>query len=451
MSIQSRKLRSGKTAHYAVFEHAGKTVWEHAGYDKAAAVRLERDRRAEVRAGSYQPEVRGSVSNEAWFEYFWTKRHNRALENDRTFIRLHVMSQEWFAAMPMASTRPAHLLRVVEAMKAAGRLSPKSIAITYGVMRQAYARAVFEERIASNPCALPKGVIRWKSSRANAYKPYTREEARALIFTPSIPADQRVWNGLAFYTGMRMGEVCGRRWKDWDRALQPLTGLHVHSQYADQPLKTDHEEDTHARLVPVHPRLQEILESWWSEGWEFFYGRPPTLEDLIVPHRKLGVHDKSSAYKAFQRARKLTAVPNRAAHATRSTFASVTRSSGARKDVVERITHNAKGDIIDGYTEFEWLPLCEAVLCFDLNLDLSTNTARNVAPAPGLEAGGSAKEVGGWVGIARDCEPLGSPSKPARGSAGGVDLDAGQRIAALEALRAYLRGLADALARGVTL
>jgi hypothetical protein len=42
---------------------------------------------------------------------------------------------------------------------------------------------------------------------------------------------------------------------------------------------------------------------------------------------------------------------------------SAARSSGARGDVLERITHNAPGAIIDVYTSWEWPALCEAVMC----------------------------------------------------------------------------------------
>ena len=39
------------------------------------------------------------------------------------------------------------------------------------------------------------------------------------------------------------------------------------------------------------------------------------------------------------------------------------RRGGARKEVLERVTHNATGDIVDHYTHFDWFPLCEAILC----------------------------------------------------------------------------------------
>ena len=41
------------------------------------------------------------------------------------------------------------------------------------------------------------------------------------------------------------------------------------------------------------------------------------------------------------------------------------RRGGAQKDMLERVTHNASGDILDVYTDADgiWPALCEAVLC----------------------------------------------------------------------------------------
>ncbi len=35
------------------------------------------------------------------------------------------------------------------------------------------------------------------------------------------------------------------------------------------------------------------------------------------------------------------------------------------------MTHNAAGDTVDHYTHWAWAPLCEAVLCLKLPLDLN--------------------------------------------------------------------------------
>jgi hypothetical protein len=56
-------------------------------------------------------------------------------------------------------------------------------------------------------------------------------------------------------------------------------------------------------------------------------------------------------------------------HSTRHTFITLARRGGARAEVIERITHNAAGSIVDQYTHWDWAPLCEAVLFLDQNLD----------------------------------------------------------------------------------
>jgi hypothetical protein len=38
-----------------------------------------------------------------------------------------------------------------------------------------------------------------------------------------------------------------------------------------------------SRQVPIHPVLAQLLNEWWSSGWASVYGRPPTLNDYIVP------------------------------------------------------------------------------------------------------------------------------------------------------------------------
>ncbi len=107
-----------------------------------------------------------------------------------------------------------------------------------------------------------------------------------------------------------------------------------------------------------------------NEGFELVYCRKPVRDDFIVPNRRprsqgRGAHTKSSAYKALARACQAVGVRFEGCHLTRHTMISLTRRGGARADVLECITHNAKGSIIDQYTHFDWQPLCEAIVCLD--------------------------------------------------------------------------------------
>ena len=79
---------------------------------------------------------------------------------------------------------------------------------------------------------------------------------------------------------------------------------------------------------------------------------------------------------------------------------SAARSSGARGDVLEQITHNARGAIIDIYTSWEWPALCEAVSClkvdpdqlpgriYDISYDRCVSQNDNPRPSLRLFSGG---------------------------------------------------------------
>jgi hypothetical protein len=61
-------------------------------------------------------------------------------------------------------------------------------------------------------------------------------------------------------------------------------------------------------------------------------------------------------------------VPNKGSHGLRSLTIPAARSGGARSDVLERITHNAKGEVIDASTSWEWSTLCGEVTKLEVDL-----------------------------------------------------------------------------------
>jgi len=66
-------------------------------------------------------------------------------------------------------------------------------------------------------------------------------------------------------------------------------------------------------------------------------------------------------------------------HLTRHTMITWARRGGAQRDVVERLTHNAAGVIIDQYTHFDWEPLCQAVSCIDYRSPAASPTGQSPA------------------------------------------------------------------------
>jgi integrase len=391
MAVVGKKRKTGIT-YYAVFNWQGKQVWEPAGKDKREAGRIEKRFLDQVANGTYLPGGQNGATTVSQYMRQWLDgRGNRTAANDRSRLEKYVLTKEDFCGMPIADVRPKHVIALIAALKKTigertkAPLSPKSVANTYTAIRTMFRDAQIAELIAVSPCVIPRGVVRHRTVTKKV--PYERDEASKLVRDLRVESNKRVFAAMLFFTGMRTGEVAGRRWKHWLREAKPLTALQVDTQFDDQPLKTAEEVGEQPRMVPVHPELSELLAWWWSEGYEQFYCRKPSLHGFILPMESNieAPHTNSSAYRILRTACKRAEVQLRGVHSTRRTFISLARRAGARKDVVERITHNARGDIVDVYTFWDWKPLCEAVTL--VTLDEATGVSAEIsAPAAVAES-----------------------------------------------------------------
>ncbi len=388
MGIRAIPLKNGKTSYQVSVQLDGRQFQRRVGTDRRKAEQIERRIKREIRDGSFSPEHRsGSLKFETYARAWCDKRTNRTAGDDLQRTRDHIVPFFCGTRLEDVSRRGAQ--RFAESLKGKfkSRNTRKNVWGTFVTMMR---DAELEGLIGQTPCKIPRGFFGRSRSAATKRRPYTADEVLVLIDNKDIPLPVRVWIALAFYTGMRQGEVCGRRWTDWDRTRCPLGSLRVATQYADQPLKTDDDAGEHAREIPVHPELERVLEDWWEHGFELYVGRKPTSGDWIVPQKfdKSKPPTKSSSYKAFHRACELGSVDAHTVHSTRHTFISAARNGGARKDVLEIITHNARGDVIDGYSHFDWPTLCQSVLCVRYSADAASNprltndaaTASCVAP-----------------------------------------------------------------------
>ena len=368
MGLIARKRGNGKVVYYVTFWKDGKRIWELAGRDKQEAQRLEKKRNREVEEGSYARKKHPGMTVAAWAEVYFAKRKTRTADDEESILTRLALSRPWLARLKLEDAKRHHAQQLVDELgevvsEATGKpLSPKYIANIHGAMHTMFEAAAFEEIIPANPWKVKEESLQRRSTTER--QPYTPEEVLTLTVDERLDLDRLVWNALAFFTGQREGEVCGRRFRDWDRTATPLTCLTVKTQYDDRPLKTERRAGEQPRTVPVHETLAEILTWWWEEGFALVHARKPTLADFIVPQRNGESHTRSSAYKAFVRDCKKVGIEPRTLHATRHTFITFCRRGGARKDVLEKITHNAKGDIVDAYTHFDWDPLCQQVMCF---------------------------------------------------------------------------------------
>ncbi len=395
MSITRRSGPRG-TVYWIDFFWQGKRVWERSGADKRAADRLLATRRREVKEGTYLPEgERRATTFGQWLAEWIDKRSTRNSDSETAAVRRYVCPMVWLMAKPLADGLDADAaLRMWTELRASvsettGKtIGRKTAANIYASVRTAITAAKLKKLVHAETFILPKGTIKRRLGAAER-EPYTIAEVRTLVTDARLSLSQRVWNALAFFTGMREGEIAGRTWRDWDPSPKPYTALRVGTQYDGRLLKTETEAGEHTRLVPVHPALAAILRAWWSEGFELVHLRKPTLDDPIVPAIGGGHHTRSSAYKLWVRSCAKVGVRNRSLHATRHTFVTLCLRGGALKEHVERCTHNAVGDIVDRYNHLNWSPLCRAVAAFgcDAHVDNFSELTVFTVEAPGIEPG----------------------------------------------------------------
>lgn len=422
MGVFARKRKTG-TVYYVSFMWNGELVQERAGTDRRAAENLERARKREVAAGTYAPgRTSGSVTLSSYAKGWLASRKNRTKRDDEQRFDHHIRPH--LGAKRLTDIEPRDVRDWILALRAESDLGGKSIVNVHAVLSGMLKTAAFEGLIPSNPASaslLPEGTLPRRGRKAMPV--FRREELERLLTHEAIPADRRMLYALLGLGGMRLGEGCGRRWRDLDERARPLQMLTVESQYEDEPLKGDDGELVRPRQVPVHPALAELLNEWRRKGFAESFGRHPKLGDLIVPdlHTKRA-RTKNQTIKALYRDLEKAKIERKGTHAFRRFFVTFARSDGARSDVVERITHNAKGEQIDGYTYFGWDVLCEAVACLRIDLrrgevvqmarvaatgshdathDATRETQSNypishakIVEAPGLEHGSKRGKVG---------------------------------------------------------
>ena len=375
---------------------------EHGGTNKQAAVRLLARRKREAAKGVQVTRDASPRTHLDTYAKRWHARQTRIgkrnADREYSSYRRHV--SPLVGSMPVGEIKPLDVLGLSEALVARGAISSKSVRNCIGIVSSIFRLAVLEGAVEINPVSqTPRDGL--PSMGSGGGPTYARDEALALVIDPRIGSDRRVIYALQFFTGMRIGETCGRRWRDWEPDAKPLGSLRVHTQYDDQPLKTAKSGDAKERMVPVHPELEKALGCWRGKGFEAVYGRPPRSDDFIVPDpRNMAARTQSQATKAHRRDAELIGVPHKGSHGLRRFMISAARSSGARSDVLERITHNARGAIIDVYTAWEWPALCEAVSClkvdperlpgriYDISYDICVSQNANPRQSLRLFSGG---------------------------------------------------------------
>lgn len=302
-------------------------------------------------------------------------------KDDKARLDNHILSE--IGDVPLQEVRPRGVRAIVKKLKKTA-LAPRTVRNIYGTARTMFNDAVAEELIEVSPCKLRRGDLPKKKDKDPTWRAtavFNRDELVMLVSSPEIPFDRRVFYALLGLTGARFGEVSALRWRALDMAFDPLGRLLVSESFNTdkgivKPLKTDN-----PRQVPVHPLLAAILASWATHGWPVIGGAAPTPDDLIVPSRRMRHRSRHHMLTKLHEDLERIGLRRRRLHDLRRTFISLARADGARKDLLEVITHGPRGNIVDVYTEFPWAFLCVEVAKLTLGVDMSA-----YPPPPALPA-----------------------------------------------------------------
>ncbi len=278
-------------------------------------------------------------------------------KDDAARLDHHVLPR--LGNMELAEVRPRHIREFVLGMRG-GPLAPRSIHHIYHVASMLFRTAVIDELIATSPCVLPKGVLPKKIDKDPSWRAqaiYTREEVEQLISDSRIPEDRRILYALEGLAGLRHGEAVGLLWSQYDEQAEPLGAINLAKTKSGVP-----------RRVPVHATLARMLAEWKLAGWERTYGRMPTATDLITPTRNATERKPTETIRQLHADLEMLGMRRRRGHDLRRTFITLAQVDGARRDLLETISHGPRGDIVSVYTTFPWPALCAEVAKLNIHL-----------------------------------------------------------------------------------
>ncbi len=324
-----------------------------------------------------------------WLE----RRRARGLSDVKTDAgRLcHLTPEFW--ALPLAKVRPRHVRAEILRLKencgsGPDQMAPRSVRHIYGTLHTMFRDAVADELIDTNPCVVPTGELPKKIDKDPTWRRsaiFTKNEVEAAISDERIPMDRRVVYALLFLAGLRFGEAAALRWRSYEATVRPLGRLSVVTSYSTRHRKEKAVKTEQPREVPVHATLAKVLAFWRLQGWAAMMGRAPNDDDLIIPSRLGKNRNVNHALRRFHQDLERLGIRPRRQHDLRRTFITLARADGARKDVLEWVTHGPRGDIVDLYTTLPWELLCEAVAPLKIEL----RTGKVIAFPKVAQAGGN--------------------------------------------------------------
>jgi integrase len=221
----------------------------------------------------------------------WLKgREPRRRQADSERLRDHVLPL--LGARRVRDLTPDDVTGVVRRTLAKKGMTAKSARNAYAVFSELVGDALARGLLAADPRQLPADI--WPAEPGEPPR-FSAAEVHALTHDERLDLDQRLYNLLAFHSGLDGAALCQLRFDGWRERL----------------------------AAPVSPELETAIERWKTGGFERLFGRPPTGVDWLVPRRSDVSQPltQGAAFKAFRRACVALKIKTRSPRAIQNTFA----------------------------------------------------------------------------------------------------------------------------------
>lgn len=199
------------------------------------------------------------------------------------------------------------------------------------IMSPAFDAAVEDNLIPRNPLRSSRIKIEGKEvTHHKAIPKNIMDTLRAGL--PQLDERERIMGGLLAYTGMRLEEVLGSRWEDYDSEWIHIERAVIHP-HRNKPEIKPPKTFTSRRVIPLPSSLKPLLGQPQKQGYLLFSSSDLTRETPL---------SYSEARRSYDKIRKKYNLQGFSAHDFRDTCATEWREASMPLDVIARLLGHSK-------------------------------------------------------------------------------------------------------------